>query len=122
QLVTAMSQRPEAILVLAASSDTRGLMGFVIADLGLGKIVNLRQAWVSPKADWTLARALQNRLMLWTVSHNRDQIEVRTQRSAEAMYRRFGFEKIATILMQTIPEEFTQRLLDSVMIEEVPNG
>lgn len=121
QLADVMMNRPETVLVLEARSDENGLLGFIIADLGFGQVTNLRQAWVSPKASWELAKELQLRLMFWSVSHNRSQIEIRSQRSAEALYKRFGFIELAKILVQEIPPEFTQRLLEGVREKEMVN-
>lgn len=114
QLAQVMIHRPETVLVLAARSDVNGLVGFVIAELAQLEVVNLRQAWVSPKVTWDVGTELNARVKLWAVGHGRTQIEVRTTRSAEAMYRRFGFEESAKILVQSIPEEFTQGLISTL--------
>lgn len=120
QLMSVMTQRPETVFVLQATSDKTGIMGFIIATFGAGEVVNLLQAWVNPQASWDLAKELQSRLMLWTTAHGRSEIEVRTKRSSEALYKRFGFEETAKILTLSIPPEFTQQLLDS--LKEPTNG
>lgn len=120
QLATALSQRPETVFVIKATSDKTGLLGFGIAALGAGRVVNLHQAWIDPKASPELVHELMSRLMLWAVGNDRSEIEVRTQRSANALYRHSGFEESAMILTKTIPEEFTQRLLNS--LKETENG
>lgn len=120
QLVALMTQRPEAILVLTALRDSETLVGFVIADIGPGDTIFLRQAWISKDVSWDVGTELNARLKLWAVGHGRTKIEVRTSRNAEAMYRRFGFEEAAKILVQTIPDEFTRSLIDSV--KEPVNG
>ena len=113
QLAQVMTHRPETVLVVVARSDDKGLVGFVIAELAQLEVVNLRQAWVSPKVSWDVATELNARVRLWAVGHGRSKIEVRTTRNSEAMYRRFGFEETAKILTQTLPEDFTQTLINS---------
>lgn len=108
------------VLVLVAKSDQSKLVGFIIAQAAADDRVFIHQAWASPKSGWELATALHRRIMLWAVSLDKARLEVRTQRSAEAMYRRFGFEESAKILTQVIPEDFTQRVLESTL--EVSNG
>ena len=122
QLVHVMATRPETVLVLVARSDKSGIIGFIVAELAVLDTVNLRQAWIHSAAPWQIGIQLNDRVKLWAVGHGRSRIEVRTQRSSEALYRRYGFVEDAKILVQTIPDDFTQRLLEAVSLEEVPNG
>ncbi len=113
QQLAQMIDRPD-VLVLVAESDKNGLVGFIVAQAQLDARVVILQAWCKPTTSWDLATELHNRIMLWAISQNKSTLEVRTARSAEAMFRRFGFEESALILTHDIPADFTQRVLDAL--------
>lgn len=120
QQLATMISRPDVFVLTAESDKTGGLVGFIVAQAQLDNRVVILQAWCKPQTSWALATELHNRIMLWAMSQNKTQLEVRTQRSSEAMFRRFGFEESAMILTHSIPEDFTQRVLDS--LKEVAHG
>lgn len=114
-----MIGRPD-ILVLVVKSDKSDLMGFIVAQSLLDSRATILQAWASPTIALGITKEVHDRVILWALALGKTHIEVRSARSAEALYRRFGYEETAKILTHTIDPSLTQRLMDS--LKELTNG
>lgn len=118
QFRTLMTTQPSAIHVLEARSNGT-LVGFMIAELGVDEAVWIVQAFSEPSNPRAVIDGLFRRIVLWAVANGRSRILVQTERSADALYRRFGFEEKSLILQHTIDPEVFNRTITAV---EKPNG
>jgi len=118
QIATNFANSPNNVLILNAMDDDV-LVGFIIAEQGFDNSVWIVQAWSKPSNPKAVIDALFNRVVLWTISQGRERIQVQTTRSADALYRRFGFEEKSLILEHTIATETFGEVLKAV---EMTNG
>lgn len=114
-----MIGRPD-ILVLIVESDKSSLVGFIVAQSLSDSRATILQAWASANVALGITKEVHDRVILWALALGKTHIEVRSARSAEALYRRFGYEETAKILTHTIDPSLTQRLMDS--LKELTNG
>lgn len=98
-----MSQAPESLMVLAAIESDEPespVKAFIIAQNPGFKVpyILLAQSWSDSENSWELAQRVFVRLVMWAVSLGKTEIRGETQRSTEAIYRRFGFKSISQVM------------------------
>lgn len=110
QLMQRMTTSPESVVVFQA---WRGedIVGFIIAFVSENPFVWVAQGWSRPGNPWVIADELFRRVLLWGMALGRTSIRAETSRDLEAMYSRFGFKPVASIVERRItPEEISSVL------------
>ena len=107
--------RPDVYIAMALDEDLNEVVMFIVAIAYPNqKVVNLIQVWADSKLE---GRSVQDRLFLrtclWAESIGRTQLRAETQRSSEALYRRWKFREHSKIIVFDIGDDLASTLFDN---------
>ena len=106
----AMANSPESVFLVQAW-DGEDIVGFVTANVAEDHIW-VSQAWSKPENSSSVADEMFNRTILWAIALGRMSLRAETTRDVGAMFRRFRFEPITTIVEHRISPEVVSKILE----------
>lgn len=95
---------PDNVLIVLARRLDNSICGFIIAE-NTPDCVWIIQAYSDPSNGWTVIDEMFARVMLWASILGKKHIKADTQRSVEALYRRFGFRTFSVTLIADVPDQ-----------------
>ncbi len=110
KLALAMANTPESIFVIQAWSG-EDIVGFIAANTAEDHIW-ISQAWSKVGNPFSVVDAMLNRTVLWTIALGRLSLRAEVTRDAEAVFRRFKFKAITTIVEHRIKPEVVDMILE----------
>ena len=110
QFALTMMNAPESVFLVQAW-DGEDIVGFVAANVA-DDYVWVSQAWSKTGNPSSVADEMFNRTILWAIALGRMSLRAETMRNVEAMFRRFRFEPITTIVEHRINPEVVSKILE----------
>lgn len=111
QLANMMHAHPESVNVLQAWKG-EDIVSFIVGNVADNPYVWIAQGWSKEGNPSMVATEMFTRIMLWAMALGKLSIRAETSRNLEVMYRRFGFEPVATIVERHITPEEISTVLD----------
>lgn len=117
-----MVSSPHAVLVLVASNEDDVVVAFAIVhDPGVEyPHVTLAQAWSGSINPPGLTHQIFSRIVAWAMTMEKTYIRAETNRSIDAIARRFEFEKVAEIIQFNLDPPHLAEL--TLSLERFDNG
>ena len=114
QLANLMHTQPESVNVLQAWNGDNGenLVSFIVGNVSNNPYVWIAQGWSKEGNPAQVATEMFARIMLWAMALGKTAVRAETSRDLGAMYRRFGFDPVATIVERRITPEEISTVLD----------
>lgn len=111
QISNMMHAQPESINVLQAWQG-ENIVSFLVGNISDCGYIWVAQGWSKSGNPPAVATEMFSRLLLWAMALGKMSVRAETTRSLEAMYRRFGFKPVATIVERRITPEEISAVLD----------
>lgn len=105
----AMANTPESVFMVQAWNG-EDIVGFLTASV-LEDYTWISQAWSKTGNPLSVIDEMLNRTILWTIALGRLSLRAEVIRDSEAIFRRFHFEQITTIVEHRIKPEFVDLVL-----------
>ena len=114
-LHTMLIEQPDSVFVVGGFRGSE-LVAFGIAYNPGSKSphVLLTQAWSEHTNQKELVDNMFSRIILWAMALEKSGIRAETQRSTEALFRAYGFEKVTEVVQLTFNKEIQNEMLQEV--------
>ncbi len=110
RLALTMVNAPETVFLVQAW-EGEDIVGFVVANVA-DEHVWVSQAWSKTGNPSAVGDEMFNRTILWAIALGRMTLRAETTRDIGAMFRRFKFEPITTIVEHRISPEVISKILE----------